>query len=177
MVASLSTPGTKTRCLGINSGIHRANSNKVALQDRTEQQSFRSMVLDAVELITQRSASTGISGITFGIRALDSEIFGLQPSDRCVIAGETSSGKTALAFQAVLESCKAGGASAIFSLEMSYVRLVRGCLRISAQFRWDRLNAGGWWKPKFRDSIARRKYLQTTRFSSKTSIASTLRKS
>jgi replicative DNA helicase len=96
----------------------------ISLSSDKKERTFRSIVLDTLDILEARHKDPGISGIKFGIPSLDSELYGLQSSEQCVIAGSTSSGKSALATQAVLENARKGGASAVFSLEMSATRVV-----------------------------------------------------
>jgi replicative DNA helicase len=63
--------------------------------------------------------------VQFGIRELDAELGGLEPGDLCVIAGQTSRGKTSLALSPAMHTAKIGHYTAIFSVEMSVDRIIR----------------------------------------------------
>ena len=115
---------------------------QIALKPAAEEKPFRMMVLDAVDIIDQNSQNKVITGITFGIPTLDAETFGLQPTERCVITAVTGGGKSALSAQAVLQNAKAGRASAIFSLEMSYTRLIIRMLANAGQVSMGSLKRG-----------------------------------
>ena len=114
----------------------------LSLSSQKPERTFRSIVLDTLDILEARQTDAGASGIKFGIPTLDAELSGLQPSEQCVVAGSTSSGKSALSSQAVLENAKKGGASALFSLEMSAVRVVTRMIAHLGQISMKSLKSG-----------------------------------
>jgi replicative DNA helicase len=97
---------------------------KISISTKVEEKPFKALVWEAYEELEKRTQSPKISGITFGIRSLDMELYGIQPMEKCVIAGETGGGKSALASQAVIQNALDGKSTAVFSLEMSPMSLI-----------------------------------------------------
>jgi len=95
-----------------------------------------------------------VSGLTTGLRDLDSKTGGLHPSDLVVLAGRPGMGKTALATkiafgaaQSLLADARAAGGEpkaqvAIFSLEMSSEQLATRLLAETARVSSDRIRRG-----------------------------------
>ena len=94
--------------------------------------SFRSVLVEAIEMAAHaRERDSGMSGLSTGMRTLDSKLGGLQRSDLIVLAGRPSMGKSALATNMAFHVAKTamenrgsdvasdGGAVGFFSLEMS----------------------------------------------------------
>jgi replicative DNA helicase len=79
---------------------------------------FPELVDQTIEGIQKRARSETVTGIRFDLEKLDQEIDGVHPSELCVISGKTSSGKSALALQALLFTARQGRSVALFSLEM-----------------------------------------------------------
>jgi len=98
----------------------------------------------------------GVSGLTTGLRDLDSKMGGLHPSDLLILAGRPGMGKTALATKiafgaakALLAEARAQGENvmpkaqvAIFSLEMSAEQLANRLLSEEARVSSDRIRRG-----------------------------------
>ncbi|MBS0562110.1 MAG: replicative DNA helicase [Proteobacteria bacterium] len=95
-----------------------------------------------------------VSGLTTGLRDLDSKTGGLHPSDLVILAGRPGMGKTALATkiafgaaQSLLADARAAGVEpraqvAIFSLEMSSEQLATRLLAETARVSSDRIRRG-----------------------------------
>lgn len=64
-----------------------------------------------------------LSGVGYGIAALDQKTLGAQPGDLIILAGRPGMGKTALALQAAMNMAKAGRKVRFESLEMGDVSL------------------------------------------------------
>jgi replicative DNA helicase len=98
----------------------------------------------------------GVSGLTTGLRDLDTKMGGLHPSDLVILAGRPGMGKTALATKIAFGAAKAlqaeGRAAdpngmpkssvAIFSLEMSAEQLATRLLSEEARISGDRIRRG-----------------------------------
>jgi replicative DNA helicase len=98
----------------------------------------------------------GISGLSTGLRDLDSKMGGLHPSDLMILAGRPGMGKTALATKIAFGAAKALVAEArqadpnavakaqvaIFSLEMSAEQLATRLLSEEALISGDRIRRG-----------------------------------
>jgi replicative DNA helicase len=93
-----------------------------------ERKPFSELVDETLERIEKRAEEHGVTGIRFGLEMLDEEIDGVQPGELCVISGQTSSGKSALALQAILSTAGEGKGVAIFSLEMPGTQIVERML-------------------------------------------------
>jgi len=97
-----------------------------------------------------------VSGLTTGLRDLDTKMGGLHPSDLVILAGRPGMGKTALATKIAFGAAKALQAEAraqdpnavakaqiaIFSLEMSAEQLATRLLSEEAQISGDRIRRG-----------------------------------
>jgi replicative DNA helicase len=100
--------------------------------------------------------SGAVSGLTTGLRDLDSKMGGLHPSDLIILAGRPGMGKTALATKIAFGAAKALQAEAraadpnavakssvaIFSLEMSSEQLATRLLSEEARISGDRIRRG-----------------------------------
>lgn len=98
----------------------------------------------------------GVSGLTTGLRDLDSKMGGLHPSDLLILAGRPGMGKTALATKVAFGAAKALLAEArsegqnvlpkaqvaIFSLEMSAEQLATRLLSEESRISGDRIRRG-----------------------------------
>jgi replicative DNA helicase len=98
----------------------------------------------------------GVSGLTTGLRDLDSKMGGMHPSDLLILAGRPGMGKTALATKIAFGAAKALQAEArlndpnaiakqsvaIFSLEMSAEQLATRLLSEEARISGDRIRRG-----------------------------------
>ncbi len=119
--------------------------------------SFERALTEAIEGAERAFHRSGhVSGLTTGLRDLDSRTGGLHPSDLLVLAGRPGMGKTALATKiafgaarAILEEARAKGADvapraqvAVFSLEMSAEQLATRLLSEDARISGDRIRRG-----------------------------------
>jgi len=86
--------------------------------------SFPEMVDSTLEYLNDRADAKKRSDVRFDIPALDWELGGIEPGEAVVICGDTSSGKSALAMQAVLSAAMTGQRVMIFSLEMLFQELI-----------------------------------------------------
>jgi replicative DNA helicase len=97
----------------------------------------------------------GVSGLATGLRAIDTRMGGLHPSDLVILAGRPGMGKTALATRiafgaakGLAEEARARGAArpsgtvAVFSLEMSAEQLATRLLAEEARVSADRIRRG-----------------------------------
>jgi replicative DNA helicase len=89
-----------------------------------DEKPFCELVDETLAEIEKRATSQVATGIRFGLEKLDSEICGVQPGELCVISGQTSRGKSALALQAVLSAAGQGKSAALFTLEMPGTQMV-----------------------------------------------------
>ncbi|MBP0446608.1 replicative DNA helicase [Roseomonas sp. SSH11] len=119
--------------------------------------SFEKALTTAVEL-AERAFTTpgGVSGLSTGLRDLDSKLGGLHPSDLLILAGRPAMGKTALAVKIGFGAAKAvqrealekdpnavvRGGVAIFSLEMSADQLATRILSEQSRVSGDRIRRG-----------------------------------
>ena len=99
--------------------------------------------------VEARQYKNGISGVTTGLRDLDTKLGGLQKSDLIVLAGRPSMGKTALstniAFNAAsifAEKGNPGAPVVIFSLEMSAEQIASRILSSEVGVSSDALRKG-----------------------------------
>ncbi len=119
--------------------------------------SFERALTEAIEGAERAFHRSGhVSGLTTGLRDLDSRTGGLHPSDLLVLAGRPGMGKTALATKiafgaarALLEEARTKGADvapraqvAVFSLEMSAEQLATRLLSEEARISGDRIRRG-----------------------------------
>jgi replicative DNA helicase len=118
---------------------------------------FERALTDAIlgaERAFRRSGS--VSGLTTGLRDLDSKMGGLHPSDLLILAGRPGMGKTALATKIAFGAAKSlqvdarqadpngvpKATVAIFSLEMSAEQLATRLLSEEARISGDRIRRG-----------------------------------
>jgi replicative DNA helicase len=87
---------------------------------KNESQHISSLTKRPIESVMLRDKiSSGMSGISSGIRSIDKKIGGHQKSDLMYLAGRPSMGKTALALSEILNIASQKIPVAFFSLEMS----------------------------------------------------------
>jgi replicative DNA helicase len=94
--------------------------------------------------------STHISGVTTGLRDLNTKLGGLQPSDLLILAGRPSMGKTALATNIAFNAARAyaksngkeGAQVAFFSLEMSSEQLATRILAEVSEVASEKIRKG-----------------------------------
>jgi replicative DNA helicase len=123
---------------------------QLALEIPRQERSFSDQVLDTIDMIEQRSQSGTLSGALFGIPSLDDAISGIQPGDLCIIAGETSGGKTALALAAVKHMASVMQKRvAWFSLEMPHTQLIERLLANESRVSMCSLRKGSLTKEQY----------------------------
>ncbi|MFQ5954129.1 MAG: replicative DNA helicase [Kiloniellales bacterium] len=114
-------------------------------------ESFDSAMMGALEMAELAfRKDSHVSGISTGLRDLDSWLGGLQPSDLVVLAGRPGMGKTALATNIAFNAAHAaktsdgreGAAVGFFSLEMSAEQLATRILAERAEVSSDEIRRG-----------------------------------
>jgi replicative DNA helicase len=102
---------------------------KLATQRGQPEKMLKDRAYEFVDILEERSNLTGaVTGITFGLPALDEIVGGLQGGDVCIVAADTGVGKSALALQVVkTTSLDRGLGSALFTLECPGFKYARGC--------------------------------------------------
>jgi replicative DNA helicase len=105
---------------------------KLATQGGQPEKMLKDRAYEFINILVERREQTGaVTGITFGLPALDEPIGGLQGGDVCVVAADTGVGKSAFALQVVkTTSLDRGLGAALFSLEMPWVQI---CERLHVQ--------------------------------------------
>jgi replicative DNA helicase len=120
--------------------------------------SFNQALTHAIEMANNAyQREGGLSGISTGLRDLDSKLGGLQSSDLIILAGRPSMGKTSLATNIAFNIAKAfkaerqqdgtmkaadGGVVGFFSLEMSAEQLAARILSEQAEIASERIRRG-----------------------------------
>ena len=121
--------------------------------------SIHDHVLNVIEAIAEmhESGSSGLTGISSGLRDLDKITNGLQKSEMIVIAARPSMGKTSLAMN-ILENITMNSdnpqPAAFFSLEMSAEQIVQRLLCSRAQIDMQKLRSGFLSKPQLRQLMS-----------------------
>ncbi len=123
---------------------------------------FSSALTAAIEMANHAyQRDGGLSGISTGLRALDSKLGGLQPSDLVILAGRPSMGKTALATNIAFNIARArvrslqekahlkpddpghdGAVVGFFSLEMSAEQLATRIMSEQAEISSEKIRRG-----------------------------------
>jgi replicative DNA helicase len=105
---------------------------KLATQGGQPEKMLKDRAYEFLDILEERSRQTGaVTGITFGLPALDEIVGGLQGGDVCIVAAHTGVGKSALALQVVkTTSLDRGLGAALFTLEMPWVQI---CERLHVQ--------------------------------------------
>ena len=118
---------------------------------------FKTTLLGAIEQAEAAHKREGkLSGVTTGLRDVDSKLGGLHPSDLLILAGRPSMGKTALATNIAFAAAKAlryedtpsgkkaveGAVCAFFSLEMSAEQLATRILAERAEVASHKIRQG-----------------------------------
>lgn len=106
------------------------------------------LAIDNAEAAFRRTSH--VTGVTSGLRDLDSKLGGLHPSDLLILAGRPSMGKTALATNIAFNAAKAymlsggkeGAPVGFFSLEMSAEQLALRILADQAEVSGDKIRRG-----------------------------------
>jgi len=139
-------------------------------------QSFLRSVSDAVAIANQAyQHGGGLSGISTGLKDLDTRLGGLHPSDLLIIAGRPSMGKTALVTNIAFNVAKAykqgtktdgshgttdGGVVGFFSLEMSSDQLATRSLSEASRVPSENLRRGNLTEEEFRRFVEAAKELE-----------------
>jgi replicative DNA helicase len=113
-------------------------SNNIAKARAT----FPEMLDQTLKHLSARAEAKQRSDVRFGIATLDWELGGIEPGETVVICGETSSGKSALAMQAVLGTAMTSQPAAIFSLEMPFTQLIERMLALDGAIPMRSLRSG-----------------------------------
>ena len=123
---------------------------------------FHSALTTAIEMANNAyQRDGGLSGISTGLKALDSKLGGLQPSDLLILAGRPSMGKSSLATNVAFNIAKArvrslqekphlgpddtshdGAVVGLFSLEMSAEQLATRILSEQAEIPSEKIRRG-----------------------------------
>jgi replicative DNA helicase len=148
----------------VESTIEEAEARLYKLAESGEQQSsfvtLRDSILTSIERAEKAFNTKGeVTGVTTGLKDLDSKLGGLHESDLLILAGRPSMGKTALAtniaFNAARSYAESGGEEgaivAFFSLEMSHDQLTTRILADQSSISSDALRKGNITEAQFRD--------------------------
>jgi replicative DNA helicase len=112
---------------------------------------LKDSVLNAIQIAQKAYQTEGhVTGVTTGLRDLDSKLGGLHPSDLLILAARPSMGKTALAVNMAWAAAqryattggKEGGRVGFFSLEMSADQLATRILADQADISGDAIRKG-----------------------------------
>jgi len=107
---------------------------------------YKDMEMLAEEAVNEmekvQNSESGIGGIPSGFTDLDKFTSGWQNSDLIVLAARPGMGKTALALQLARNAAKEGFPSAIFSLEMSDVQLMKRLISSESEIYSDIIKRG-----------------------------------
>ena len=135
--------------------IEEAENKLYSLAERGESSrgfvALKDSVAAAIKMAERAVSRNGhVSGITTGLRDLDSKLGGLQRSDLIILAGRPSMGKTALATNMAVSAAEAyvrsnkseGGMVAFFSLEMSAEQLAARILANETEISSDKMRKG-----------------------------------
>lgn len=111
--------------------------NSVASTEVVHVSGLLSEALAGVE--ARYNNATAMSGVSSGIRSIDSIIGGWQKSDLIYLAARPAMGKTACAISQALHIAMTGKPVAIFSLEMSYTQVIYRLLSIDTGLSSEKL--------------------------------------
>jgi replicative DNA helicase len=111
-------------------------------------------VIDSAMLLLEKTSNNGLEGVLFDVKGIDDEIRGCRRGEYVIICAEVSVGKTALAMQGALNTAIGGGSVAMFSFEMSAVRMA---LRMFCQLGKIRM---GLMRTRLFDAVERNRLLQ-----------------
>jgi replicative DNA helicase len=142
LVEKLYDPGSRATAENIRETLERTLT-RLAIQVAPRQKTFPELVEETLQEIEEQSQRGSVNGIRFGLETLDEEIDGIQPGELCVISGKTSSGKSALALQAVLCAAASGQGAAHFSLEMPGTQTVKRVFAADGQITMKSLRRSG----------------------------------
>lgn len=95
------------------------------IQGKTNAVTLYEAMTSTLESIKAAQGTKGITGITFGLIALDDMTTGMQKSELNILAARPGMGKTSLMTKAAYSAAKTGKVTAVFSLEMSKEQLCR----------------------------------------------------
>jgi replicative DNA helicase len=126
--------------------LDRAEALIYAARSDTTETDFarvKDMLAAAVNRIQERGErDSSLTGAPSGLDALDRYTSGFQPGQLIVVGARTSKGKSALALDIVRAVGDAGGASALFSLEMSKEELVERLFAAQAHVDLQHIRTG-----------------------------------
>lgn len=126
--------------------VSEAQAAVMALGNRSETPdvvSMREALGPVFEDMDERFQGTQIIGQDFGLTDLDKIVRMLRPGNLAIIAGRPGTGKTVLGMNlADRVAVRRGGASLVFSLEMSSTELARRSLACESEVRLDWLESG-----------------------------------
>ncbi len=111
---------------------------------------FAQALKQSVEMTGTAMQSSGLSGVTSGLRDLDRQLGGLHKSDLIILAGRPGMGKTALSTTIAYNAAHSkmedpngpGAVTAFFSMEMSAEQLATRLLSNEAQIPGHRMRTG-----------------------------------
>lgn len=95
---------------------------EIVTEIRPKTKEWSDVVTLALEYL-EKPINAGLQGVQFNIQSIDLELSGIRRGEYAVICAEVSVGKTAIAMQAALNSALCGNTVAIFSFEMSAIRM------------------------------------------------------
>ena len=125
--------------------INHTDSDIQKIQEKVISGAARDMVFFTDKMLQQHdeAKSTGIVGISTGIKALDDAIAGLVSPDLIVIAGRPGQGKTALALSITHNTSIMNDIPVLWiSLEMDGVQLVRRLVSMDASVNHEYIRSG-----------------------------------
>jgi replicative DNA helicase len=117
-------------------------TNLLSLKGCGEIRPFKEHVWETLEVIEERIQKKDITKIRFGIPALDQHLGGLEAGRLHAISGGTSSGKSCLAEQAVINAATQNRPVALFSLEMNPTEVVERALCSVGNIPMSHINRG-----------------------------------
>ncbi len=103
--------------------------SQLAVEEGKKEKTFREMVLETIDSLETLPQMIASDGAIFGISRVDEHIVAMLPYENWMVAGESSSGKSAMAMQAATVSALERNLEvAVFSLEMEFKELIKRML-------------------------------------------------
>jgi replicative DNA helicase len=144
----------------LNEVIEKSQKAILAINPMTSRdviKSAKEVAKKTLEQIEMRHEKGGLTGISTGIKDLDTLTAGLHGSELIIIAGRPGMGKTAFALNIANEAALRGEASLVFSVEMPdemlMIRILASMSKIeSSQIRKGYMKETDW--PKLVNSVA-----------------------